>query len=186
MKNKAGLILFLLSLCLPLALTARSLDGVDLPDKAMVDGSELLLNGMGTRKATAFKVKVYVMGLYLKSQQREAAQILADTGPKRIVMQFVRDVEAGKIRDGWQQGFEKNAPDFASLQPQIDAFNAAMSDMKKGDALTLDFAADTVTVAMNGAEKGRFKGSAFVRGLLSIWLGPEPPNKELKAGILGG
>jgi len=44
---------------------AADLDGVTLPDTMQLDGSELVLNGMGTRKATMFKVKVYVMGLYL-------------------------------------------------------------------------------------------------------------------------
>jgi hypothetical protein len=39
--------------------------GVNFPDQAQVDGSNLVLNGLGLRHATAFKVNVYVAALYV-------------------------------------------------------------------------------------------------------------------------
>ena len=41
-------------------------------------------------------------------------------------------------------------------------------------------------VEVNGAAKGNIKGDDFAKAFLSIWLGAEPPNPELKAGLLGG
>jgi len=38
---------------------------------------------------------------------------------------------------------------------------------------------------VNGAAKGTIKGDDFGKALLSIWLG-DPPNPEIKAGLLGG
>ncbi len=43
-----------------------------------------------------------------------------------------------------------------------------------------------IQVDVNGAAKGTIKGDDFARALLSIWLGPQPPNLELKSGLLGG
>jgi len=43
-----------------------------------------------------------------------------------------------------------------------------------------------VQVSVNGVAKGTIKGDDFAKALLSIWLGPEPPNPEIKAGLLGG
>ncbi len=185
MKFKKAYLLLAVLLFATVSVTAATHDGVSMPDSVDVGGTKLVLNGMGTRKATMFKVKVYVMGLYLAEKRGSAKAIMQSEGPKRIVMQFVRDVGAEKIRDGWQKGFEKNAPDAAALQAKIDQFNAAMVDMKKGDTIQLDFIGNRVDVIINGAKKTSIEGMDFQRALLSIWLGPHPPNKALKAGILG-
>ena len=39
---------------------------------------------------------------------------------------------------------------------------------------------------MNGTVKGTIKGDDFAKAFLFIWLGPEPPNPEIKSGLLGG
>ena len=39
---------------------------------------------------------------------------------------------------------------------------------------------------VNGAVKGTIKGDDFAKAFLSIWLGGDPPNPEIKAGLLGG
>src|SRR6185312_13306094 len=39
--------------------------GVSFPDQAQLEGSNLALNGLGMRQATAFKVNVYVAALYV-------------------------------------------------------------------------------------------------------------------------
>ena len=39
---------------------------------------------------------------------------------------------------------------------------------------------------VNGAVKGTIKGDDFAKAFLAIWLGGDPPNPEIKAGMLGG
>ncbi|PWG74957.1 hypothetical protein DF186_15205, partial [Enterococcus hirae] len=41
----------------------------------------------------------------------------------------------------------------------------------------------TVTIA--GAEKGMIEGDDFAQALRRIWFGPEPPDSNLKEGMLG-
>ena len=185
MQKRFFIFLFMLVNLTYLPVQAAALDGVNFPDSVQLGGKELLLNGLGTRKATMFKVKVYVMGLYLSEKRAGAKAIIQSDEPKRIIMQFVRDVEAKKIRDGWQAGFEKNALDAAALQTKIDQFNSAMDNMKSGDRIILDFTGEQVDVFVNDQQKTTITGSDFQRGLLSVWLGPKPPNKDLKQGILG-
>ena len=43
-----------------------------------------------------------------------------------------------------------------------------------------------VSVSVNGTVKGTIKGDDFAKALLAIWLGADPPNPEIKAGLLGG
>ena len=62
-----------------------------------------------------------------------------------------------------------------------------MTDVKSGQQMVFSFKPGAgVQVTINGAAKGTIKGDDFAKGLLSIWLGPEPPNPEIKTGLLGG
>jgi hypothetical protein len=165
---------------------AASLGGVDMPDKTTVDGKPLVLNGLGVRTATMLKVKVYVIGLYLESRSSDAKAIIGSDQTKRIAMHFVHDVTAKELREGWSEGFEGNYKDVASIKEEISQFNASMRDVKSGDTIVLNFSGDTVTVTINDSKIDSVRGNAFQEAALSIWLGPKPPNKELKVGIVGG
>lgn len=50
---------------------AASLDHVSMPDTLLLESKELVLNGLGTRQATVFKVNVYVVGLYLEHRSMQ-------------------------------------------------------------------------------------------------------------------
>ncbi len=166
-------------------LLAETVAGVTLPETSQVEDTDLVLNGIGIRKATWFKVKVYVAGLYLTTKSNEPESILDSSSPKRLVMQFVRDVEADKLTNGWTEGFKKNVTDLSALQKRLDQFNGYMSDIQDGQAIDLTFSQAGVGVSFAGASKGTIEGQDFARALLSVWLGPEPPNGDLKDGLLG-
>ena len=100
-------------------------------------------------------------------------------------MHFVRDVAAKDLRDAWMKRFEDNYADVAGIEAEIAAFNASVRDAKTGDTMVLDFSADTVDVRINRAKIHTVKGKPFQRALMSIWIGPKPPNDDLKEGILG-
>lgn len=184
--------LLAVTLCGVLALgtpaPAATCRDVTFPDTAKLGATDLVLNGLGQRKATIFNVRVYVAALYLPQRSSDPAQVLGANRPWRLELHFVRDVGVGDIRDAWQEGFEKSAPDkLAVLQPRIDALKAAMADFKT-DA-TLTFSSDPargVIVSVNGAAPGAIPGADFATALLGIWLGPKPPNDDLKSGLLGG
>ena len=61
----------------------------------------------------------------------------------------------------------------------------ALVDIKKGTEITMTFEGEDTIFAVNGVEKGGFKGREFARAVLKCWLGKYPPNKELKSGMLG-
>jgi hypothetical protein len=60
-----------------------------------------------------------------------------------------------------------------------------MRDVKQGDSIVLDLSGDTVDVLINDSRIDSISGKAFQRAVLSIWLGPKPPNEALKQGIIG-
>jgi hypothetical protein len=60
-----------------------------------------------------------------------------------------------------------------------------MRDVKSGDSIVPDFSGNSVDVLVNDSRIDSIAGTAFQQALLAIWLGPRPPNEELKQGILG-
>jgi len=162
--------------------------GVNFPDQAQVEGSGLVLNGLGLRQATAFKVNVYVAALYVAKTSNDPNVLLGSSAPTELILQFVRNVGADDIRKGWSEGFENNAKSqLPALKDRIATFNGWMTDVKSGDRLTFIYKPGTgASVNVNGAVKGTIKGDDFGKALLSIWLGADPPNPEIKAGLLGG
>ncbi len=161
---------------------------VKVPDSAKVGSADLVLNGLGIRKATFLNVEIYVAGLYLPRKSGDARKIIGANEPWQLELHFVHDVDASDIRDAFDEGFEKNAGDkLAALHPRIEALNVQMVDFKEGQYVS--FANDVakgVAVDVNGASGSAIEGADFAAALLSIWLGPEPPNADLKSGLLGG
>jgi hypothetical protein len=161
--------------------------GVTMPDQFELAGKTLVLNGLGTRLATMLKVKVYVAGLYLEQHSQDASAILGAGQPWHLALKFVRGVSKGEITDAWTDGFKKNASDYASVAERITTLNDSMTDLKNGASLTFSYLPDKgVSVSIDGDRKATIAGADFASALLSIWLGKKPPNKEIKAGLLGG
>lgn len=170
------------------AAQGKECKGVSFPDQAQVDGNALSLNGLGLRQATMLKVNVYVGALYVTKTSSDANAILGANAPYELVLQFVRDVGASDVAKGWEEGFEKNAkPQLPALKERIATLSGYMSDVKNGQKLTFSFKPGVgVQVNVNGTVKGTIKGDDFGKAFLSIWLGAEPPNPEIKVGLLGG
>ena len=131
---------------------------------------------------------MYVAALYVAKASSDANAILGSNAPSELVLQFVRDVGGADIAKGWQEGFEKNSKSqLPALKDRIAMLNGWMSDVKTGQRMTFIVKPGAgVQVDVNGAAKGTIKGDDFAKAFLSIWLGAEPPNPEIKSGLLGG
>ena len=162
--------------------------GVTFPDSAKVGDNELVLNGLGVRKATIFEVDVYVAGLYLPQKSSDGAAIVAAGAPWLLQLQFLHDADVAAVRKAFEDGFRAAAgSSYDALKPRIDALNAQMVNIKVGDVLTYGYDPAVGTVAtLNGAAKPTVAGADFAAALLAIDIGSSPPNEELKSGLLGG
>ena len=166
--------------------SAKECEDVKLPDSVTVDGTKLVLNGMGVREATVLNVNVYVAGLYVEVKSSNAATLLAAEGPRQLVLRFVRDVDRDDVVEAYQESFN-NSGQAAKFAPQIKKLLAMMVDAKDGVAWIYTYTpAKGLEVKIGAAAKGTIEGADFFEVFLGIWLGPKPPNKGLKTGLLGG
>jgi hypothetical protein len=184
-KIASSLVVIVIVLTSVFNLQAASLAGVTMPDTAQVGRTMLVLNGMGLR--TKFMVKVYVAGLYLERKSLDPGAIINADAPKQIVMQFLHGASKNQMVDGFKDSFNDNAPEASkAVQADVDRFLGALEPIEKGDQMVFTYVPGAGTnLAVNGKTKLTIAGPAFAPVLFSVWLGPKPPNADLKKGMLG-
>lgn len=177
----------LLALLLAAPAQAAEVAGVKLAD---AEGA-LVLNGAGLRKRAFFQV--YVIGLYVPEKKSAAAELIGASGPRRVVIHMLRDVDAGQFTDALMDGMKDNhgEAEMKALEPrakQLAAIMAEMKEAKKGMRIALDWqpAAGTRVVVDGKPVGAAIPGEDFYRALLRIWLGEKPVQDDLKGALLGG
>ncbi len=181
------LLLLTTLLLIPLQMSmAATLDGVTLSDSVTINKKKLTLNGIGTRKATWFKVKVYVGGLYVQSKTTDAKKILSQAYPKFINMHFVRDVKKEKLIGGWNDAYDAALPkeQLKTLRPALDKFNNAMGDITEGEEVLLTFLQDEITMKFGKMAATTIKAKGIAHAILSVWF-INPGDEGLRDGFLG-
>ena len=174
----------IISLFFTLSLSAATLDGINFADKVNVDGKELVLNGIGIRKATFLKIKVYYGALYLDAKSKDPSAFISTPSPKQIVMHFVRDVDAKKLRDAFVEGMEAANPNHEAFKASLDKFNSFVPDVVKNDLIVVNFLKDGVIVNAKGKTSEKIGDADFSRALLKIWF-INPRDEQLRTGLLG-
>jgi len=162
--------------------------GVSVPDHVRAFGVELTRNGAGVRRATMFNVHVYVAALYLEQPTRSVEDALDPDRTKLIALHFVRDVDTKEMIDALNEALEKNASaaEFASARKRMVEVEKLLPALKDGTQLTLAYKpSQGLQVASAGKVLGVVKDDALANLVFRAWLGPRPPDKKLKAGLLG-
>lgn len=177
-------------LATPALAANREINGVKVEESVVINGVPLQINGAGTRYKAIFKV--YVAALYLGQKAVTPAEVLAQTGPKRLSLTMVRDIDAAELGKLLTRGMEDNMgrPAMSKLVGGLMRMSQIFSDQKKmvsGDDIQIDWIPGTGTViTAKGKVQGEpFKEPEFFEALMSIWLGPSPADHSLKEALLG-
>lgn len=169
-------LLFILSLTLFAA-------AVSFDQTTTVGDDSLVLNGTGFRKATFLKIKVYHAALYSEKKSKSASKLLSCKAPSKIIMHFLRDVSADKLKETWPVSFKETNKNVKELNPSIKKFCALMKDVKEGERIILEMKADGVSVKVADQPVMMMGDKDFSVALLRVFL--FNPDKELRNGLLG-
>ena len=164
--------------------------GIKVEDTIDLQGTKLQLNGAGVRYKAVFKV--YVAALYVGKKVATPEEFYAATGPKRISITMLREIESNELGKAFTKGFEENAPkgEMAKLIPGLIRMGQVFADQKKlvaGDTFTNDWIPGTgLVITIKGKTQGEpFKEQEFFNALMRIWLGPNPADWKLKDALMG-
>ncbi len=180
--------LYISMLVLPLLARADTeIAGIKIADHYTLASESLTLNGVGIR--SKFFVKVYVGALYMKNTSHDAGQALKSPGPKSMQMFILyKEIDADKITGGWDDGIKNNLSNTEQekVADQLKAFNALFPDLHAGDRINIDFVPGQGTsLTINKNKLGQIEGDDFFTALLTVWLGQDPADDDLKDGLLG-
>lgn len=188
-----AIITVLLAAFLALPALAQPVDvaGVKYEPQADVGGQKLQLNGAGIRYKAIFKV--YTAGLYLNAKAGTPEAVLANTAPKRLHIQMLRDIDGNELGKLFTKGMEDNATreEFAKAINGVlriaDIF-AAKKKLATGEHFSVEWLPGIGTIVyVNGAKVAGdpIKETEFFNVLLKIWLGKSPADAQLKDALLG-
>jgi len=182
------------ALVVPATAISLEIEGVNVPDRITLSrgGPELVLNGAGVRHKL-MTVKVYVGALYLQAKNKNADEILADPGPKRVDMYVLIDqLTAKELIASLNDAIAANhiPAEIALIETRLRDLNRMMSSigvLKRGGVVHIDFIPGTGTrINVNGEDKILIPGDDFFRALLRIWIGRKPVDGRLRDAMLGG
>jgi hypothetical protein len=167
------------------------LEGVKLAPSAQVGPTTLVLNGAGLRTRVFFKV--YVAALYVPQKTTDAQVLLADKGPRRMVISMLRNVDAATFAQALTDGLRDNHTEaqLAAMKAQSEALVTNLKlagEARKGDAIHFEYTPELGTrIIVNGQARGNpIAGADFFNAVLRVWLGDKPADADLKTGLLGG
>lgn len=168
---------------------AVEVEGFKFDDRIKLGNAELVVNGTGVRSKFG---KRYAMALYLPAKSADAKTVLATKGPKRIAISLIKDVSGDTFADAVSGGINDNSSDAekAALKDRIKQLAdtvIALGEIKAGTGIVFDWIPERGTIlTIGGQQKGKdIPGEDFYAGLLRVWLGEDPVQKDLKQGLLG-
>ncbi len=170
--------------------SAAQIAGQTFDDAATVAGTELALNGVGLR--TLFIIKAYVAGLYVPRRSTDAAELLAQKGPRRLSLKMLTDMTAERMIRAFREGIERNVgePGLSGMRPQLEQLAGTMKAVgtaRRGDTVDIDLVDGATRITLNGKPRGEpIEGEDFYAAILRVFLGSRPADPDLKKGLLGG
>ncbi|MCM5682848.1 chalcone isomerase family protein [Schlegelella sp. S2-27] len=169
---------------------ATEVAGVKFDQQIQLNGAPLQLNGAGVRYKAIFKV--YAAGLYLTRKAATPEAVMAATGPRRLNIVMLRDIDANELGKLFTRGMEQNASreDFVKSIPgtiKMGEIFAAKKKLASGESFQVDWVPGQGTyILVNGKPMAEpIKEPEFYTSLIKIWLGHHPADATLKDALLG-
>ncbi len=162
---------------------AKEYKGVNFPDEIKVGETTLKLNGVGTRTAMSI-ISVYAGGLYVENPSTDENVIIESTSPKLIDMYFLMSLGKDKLKEGWNEGFFKNADKSYKYRSDLNKFFDMLSNMKKGERIRLTLFPDKLEVQVKDEPVKTIESAEFSKTMLKVYIA-KISDTGLKKGLLG-
>jgi hypothetical protein len=170
---------------------AATLEGQRFEHTTVLSERTLRLNGLGLRGVAW--VKAFVVGLYLSAPSKDAAQVIAMQGPKRLRLKIMLAAPSNELTKSLIRRINRHESEVVKAKlgdrlPLLASMLDGVGDLKPGDTLDLDYIPDKGLV-LRFNEKvvgGTVPGEDLYRAVLKIFVGEQPVDARMKEGLLRG
>ena len=164
------------------------LNAAEIPETIEYQGTELILNGYGTR--VIFFMKVYEGSLYLENKSTNATKIISGNESMAIRIDVLSTmVTADAMKKALKEGLEKSTgtntgPISAQMKQLSTSFDSGVTS---GDFYEFIYLPESGThVVRNQELVDVILGLEFKKAFFGIFLSDNPIQKNLKKAMLGG
>lgn len=183
----SGFASLILTAVLSAPASAMTVEGVDVPETYQAMGTELKLNGAGTR--SKWFMDLYVGGLYVPESISDGEAVINADEPQAITLHIISGmITSERMTEATLEGFKASTNgNMAPVQDDIDQFMAVFEEeIKEGDVFDLVYLpGEGVRVLKNGKVRDTVGDLAFKKALFGIWLSDKPAQENLKERMLG-
>ena len=165
-----------------------TIHAAEIPKNIKYEGSELILNGHGTR--IIFFMKVYEGSLYLENKSANANSIVSGNHSMALRIDVLSTmVTADAMKKALNEGLEKSTggntvPITEEMKRLSSSFNSGVTT---GDFYEFIYLPDKGThVVKNKQLVDVIPGLEFKKAFFGIFLSENPIQKNLKKAMLGG
>jgi hypothetical protein len=165
-----------------------SVTSEETPSTIKVGATELILNGIGMRKAAGNLV--YMGSLYLKDSSPDSNAILASPEPKAFRMRYVMDVPKRYADEAFRDAVKRGCPSpcTAVAEQDVEEFIKTLPPLKVNDVVLVELTSQTLSVKLNGepiaVNRPPALGNAILRGFLDRAI-RDKDIRVLRCGLLG-
>lgn len=176
---------------LVLAATAAMAQGSKaFPSQLQMGNEMLVLNGKGTRMRAVFQV--YELALYLQKKTQDPQQVMNMPGAKSARFVALRDIPSDQFGLSLIGGMRKNlsadqATEIIRYMDEVIKVFSTEPQISKGQTFSMDYIPGKGTAFyLDGVQKGPIVTyPGFAAAVLSIWMGDNSIDPQLKDGLLG-
>ena len=172
------------------AAQAATLEGQQFDDTVVLGQHKLQLNGLGLRGVAW--LKAFVAGLYVTTPSRDAAALLAETGPRRLRLKIMLQAPSNELTKSLLRRVKRHetpevqarlADRLALFAQQLDGLGQLMP----GDVVDMDYVPGKgLVLSRNGKAAGKpVVGDDLYRAVLQIFVGEHAIDPRMKQGLLG-
>ena len=172
------------------AAQAATLEGQQFDDTVVLGQHKLQLNGLGLRGVAW--LKAFVAGLYVTTPSRDAAALLAETGPRRLRLKIMLQAPSNELTKSLLRRVKRHetpevqarlADRLALFAQQLDGLGQLMP----GDVVDMDYLPGKgLVLSRNGKAAGKpVVGDDLYRAVLQIFVGEHAIDPRMKQGVLG-
>jgi hypothetical protein len=172
------------------AAQAATLEGQQFDDTVVLGQHKLQLNGLGLRGVAW--LKAFVAGLYVTTPSRDAAALLAETGPRRLRLKIMLQAPSNELTKSFLRRVKRHetpevqarlADRLALFAQQLDGLGQLMP----GDVVDMDYLPGKgLVLSRNGKAAGKpVVGDDLYRAVLQIFVGEHAIDPRMKQGLLG-
>ncbi|MGF2736766.1 chalcone isomerase family protein [Marinobacter sp. DUT-1] len=183
----SGFASLILTAMLSAPASALTVEGVDVPETYQAMGTELKLNGAGTR--SKWFMDLYVGGLYVPESISDGEAVINADEPQAITLHIISGmITSERMTEATLEGFKASTDgNMAPVQDNIDQFMAVFQEeIQEGDVFDLVYLpGEGVRALKNGEVRDTVGDLAFKKALFGIWLSDKPAQENLKERMLG-